>query len=821
MKRLISLLLATGILLSACVGCNGTQSGPGASPTERPGEQDKELNELNLQDIVYEKASYTVDAKSKVRIKLSSKTATTGEAVTASLVCTSAASVQGYLYYVVDWGDGTRSHKGPYQATAGVKMEHVYKTAGTYVASAFAVNLDKNETFGWSKEATITVTGDPVETSYLQKVEAISSGAVSDEYAAKNILDNSNDTVWRSKPIESADQEVWVGCEFDTYYSLKSFEVKFSSQMTTFPSDFAIEFTTDRGETWYSVSKYYYKYKYMRDQYNPNMKYPNAAGATLVFDLDGIAANGIRIVTKSYPASAVGSSFEVAEMRVISDSESLFYTSRGGMFDADLNNMWLTYGTAVTEPTVNGSVEIRNQHDPFRGGSASMIGSNEWLEWDSLQITWIGDEHMRTYLKNQLTSVYLGADGWSDSQNLVWATNSSPLHLNESYGRHYSTNSAFVLAVRNYLLNRNDLDRFLDRKNSQNLTLLERARNAMDYMLTELKGDTGVLTILDPQHDGTTNGTSANYWDSMRGFGYISSYENILFYTALLAMSDIEYSQNNVTEGARYLDLAKKTKEEFNKTFWDETNGRYITSVDINGKRQDFGITFTNFMACAAGLPSEEQAKKIYEWVDGTRVVKGDTSTGKDIYGEFIHSARSNTVNMNFDNDEMIEWAWEFSSQNGGFIFYTTHYDLMGRIRYLGAENAMARMNVILDEFHKQDLLRVGMTGLGGQAENPEYFYTTSVIGEFPESGLVPLTYVNGFLGIQGTVDGLLVAPCLPESMSFAGIREYVYNDKTYSIRVDKAITEPKIEQQGDIWQVSLPMDGSWLIKADNTVQAK
>ena len=53
--------------------------------------------------------------------------------------------------------------------------------------------------------------------------------------------------------------------------------------------------------------------------------------------------------------------------------------------------------------------------------------------------------------------------------------------------------------------------------------------------------------------------------------------------------------------------------------------------------------------------------------------------------------------------------------------------------------------------------------------------------------------------------------------MQFAGVSEYRYGNRIYSIKVDKRITEPKVEKYDDgTFYVTVPADGTWYITLDN-----
>ncbi len=95
--------------------------------------------------------------------------------------------------------------------------------------------------------------------------------------------------------------------------------------------------------------------------------------------------------------------------------------------------------------------------------------------------------------------------------------------------------------------------------------------------------------------------------------------------------------------------------------------------------------------------------------------------------------------------------------------------------------------------------------------------YVEGVIGEFPESGLVPLTFVTGFLGIKPTADGLLIDGNLPEELDYAGVREYLFGNRVYSIEVSKEVRTAEVEllENGN-YLVRVPADQAYVITLDN-----
>lgn len=742
-----------------------------------------------------------------------------------------------YYYTIVDWGDGTWGYMGPYVSSSSKKstceLKHVYKKAGTYSVKAACLGLNGGVLYGWTPAESLSVTGsDYTHEGLIDNLKPVASSS-QEGHSAENIADNS-DSYFLSKEAEDYDVPEWVGYYFDRVYQLDRVEIKIPANAETFPSNFAIEYTTDYGKTWYSLPKYYYLYDYSVGRFQPIMRFPNPSGATLSLELDGIAANGLRIASKAFLSAA--RTLAVEEMRVYGDPDLLMYTSNNDTFDGDLNNMWTVFGTAKTEPVVSGSIkgEATNQ-SPFRTGFA-MIGSTEWLEWNGLKFNWTTYDYVKDAYLETLIDTRYGSDGWSDHMGYIWATPTAPKHLDVQ--NHYTYNSTYIMAVRNYLLHGNNTKivqdgkeyDFMDVPNRYGQTIRDKLEMAMDYQLTVLEGTSGILTINDPNNDGTENGVASNYWDVFKSCGYKSAYENALFYGSLLAMADIKEYMGETEKAQYYLDLAAKAKTEFNKLFWDPVKERYITSVNVEGFRADYGMTFVNFYAIAYGVADEDKAMKVYEWLDGKRIIEGDTSQGEDIYGQFVYAPRTNTLDV-YEVNENLWWnhngqlpcapgtfgGYGHTMQNGGTIFYISHYDIMGRLRSTGVESAYGRFRTILEEFHKDSLRRNQYMMYVQNGEQGIGEYVEGVIGEFPESGLVPLTFVTGFLGIKPTADGLLIDGKLPEELDYAGVREYLFGNRVYAIEVSKEVKTAEVEQTDDgNYLVRVPAGQAYVITLDN-----
>lgn len=779
-----------------------------------------------LADIQYEPSRYQNPMVSPM-IQVTGVThGKTGQAFTATASCTMKSSE--HIYYLFDWGDGTWSYSGPVLRSVPLSLDHVYKKAGNYEVRAMSIVVAKGTKSGFCSPISVKITGDEAVTAYIENIHAISSSDESDTHSAANIIDGAN-TCWQPEPSADLYASQWVGLLLDDYHVLDTLEVKIPADCPLFPQNIAIEYTTDGGEIWYNLPKYYYKENHQEGRFNPLMGLPNPQGATLSFALDGICANGIRIASKLYPVESAGMEkfFQVEEMRVTGHQEPLYYSSLGGRFDADLNNMYTIYGTAHTEPRING-IYWGNSMGPYEGG-ATVMTVTEWFEWDSLQMIWTNFTDGIAAYTARLFATRIGEDTWGND-GFIWADIAEPKHM--GHQAHYDNNAIYIIAARDYLLQRNDRRNVLKIRNLDGYTMEEIIDRAMAYQLGPLEGSTGLITIRDPQNDGTLKGNASSYWDAFTADGYQSAFVNIMFYKSLLAMADIALWRDDAAASREYLALAARTKERFNDTFWDAEKGRYIMSIDANGEKHDYGTTYMNVSAVAYGIADEEKARMLYAWLDGERVIEGDTSTGEDIYA-LEYAPRANTLDIAaigppyywedwVDSDSPFVSAnalspapdgnarFGYSIQNGGAIFYTSYFDVMGRIKALGADDGLLRFCEILDAFHQDQLRRRVILSVATR---------DGILGEFPESGIVPLAFQNGFIGIQTAVNGILVSPNLPGEMSSAGISAYYYDWQRFQIEVNREVAAPETSSLDDRLYVRLPAEGTYLIHTDGSVE--
>jgi hypothetical protein len=306
--------------------------------------------------------------------------------------------------------------------------------------------------------------------------------------------------------------------------------------------------------------------------------------------------------------------------------------------------------------------------------------------------------------------------------------------------------------------------------------LLPRLRRAMDYQLEVLDGRNGLLTIPFEWHGGTAQDYPSNNWDTLP-FGYQDAICNIYFYASLKALAELEYAAGERGRAEALLALRARVRERFNATFWEERAGRYIGCVDRQGHRHDYGFTVVNFEAMSYGLASPSQARRIYRWIQ---------TDPSDVY-HFRFSARINTV----DNQEWwyLGGKSQFppqpfgsSIQNGGALLYYAGHDLISRARFLGPDNAFARLQAMLDRYAEPDKLCGGNPLYHGEIDG----WQVGCAWPYPEAGLAPASFLYAFLGIEADHQGLQITPRLPAALSYAGVQHLSFAGAKWEVRVER-----------------------------------
>lgn len=298
--------------------------------------------------------------------------------------------------------------------------------------------------------------------------------------------------------------------------------------------------------------------------------------------------------------------------------------------------------------------------------------------------------------------------------------------------------------------------------------LMQKARRALLFFLHCLQAEDGLVNIgYLYGHNGigcefedgklvnnnVGNGIGNSYWDIFAE-SEVSIEANAWFYDCLCQMIQLEetcekydieteksYIKNRKIGGERVeytynstslKEIQKRFKEKFESPinpvlnedgmwtneggFWVEEIGRFALGIrEDNGKIIDYGFVYFNEEAICAGLGTREQQLSIMQWITGERIVKGDDSTGKDIYFyEFAprFCTKDCSEQMNFclasslfqkESSPYVKYGSLFSRQvqDGGAILCWEYYDLVCITRVLGVDKAYERLKDITKWYNK------------------------------------------------------------------------------------------------------------------------
>ena len=354
---------------------------------------------------------------------------------------------------------------------------------------------------------------------------------------------------------------------------------------------------------------------------------------------------------------------------------------------------------------------------------------------------------------------------------------------------------------------------------------------------------------LEVAPDGTKRilpglGVGNNYWDLLP-FGGHDAVATMVLADALLRLAAAEEAaalhpewmvpdhatradgRDAPLDPADLRDLVAAMRADFQRRFWNPATGRFVGWIDLAGKAHDHGFTFVNLEAICHAMASEEQARTILAWLDGERVVEGDTSQGADIY-RWRCAPRATTRR----NVETYCWVWSGPEtipfggqvQDGGAVLGFSYHDLMARLVTYGPDDAWRRLGEILvwyaevkqeggyRAYYAPEKGRGTLQG-GGTAGG------LGVDAEFMESVLLQQVMLDGFLGFEPTAAGCRVRPRLPAdwpelTVTAIRLRGHVVDvtarrDGSVTVRRQAAGTGPLPVVAGDTTAVLPPEAGA------------
>lgn len=420
-------------------------------------------------------------------------------------------------------------------------------------------------------------------------------------------------------------------------------------------------------------------------------------------------------------------------------------------------------------------------------------------------------------------------------------------------GRQVNNNSVFIAAAAYYYQYTQD-DEWLEKN-------IDKIRKAMQFLLTYCKGAEQELITVEEfvGHDGSSNydyfawkdedgkvGSATNtgvghgigdgYWDCP-SYPVVSLYCNLYYFKALkgmeylekmVAASGIEESGNAVE--VKSADMKKTVKytetavtlgqkiqafiPEFQEYFWNEETGRfhlgYLPETDkgvqagVLDTVVDYGFTTYNQEAIELGLATEEQAASILSWINGDRIVEGDTadnsSRTKQIY-YFTFAPRWTTKEnvyqywFRFDGKRSGSYGWNKQVQNGGTAAHCAYYDMVAEQIVNGGDAAFAKLKNVQGwyetvkeaggtgkNFYRSYYLKNGIILQGGES--------SGVLGldyEFIEATLLYTTVPAAFFGLSSSdYNCLNITPDLPSSLDYWKMENLSYADMYYDLSIGK-----------------------------------
>ncbi|MDF2439666.1 MAG: hypothetical protein JWN98_650 [Abditibacteriota bacterium] len=375
--------------------------------------------------------------------------------------------------------------------------------------------------------------------------------------------------------------------------------------------------------------------------------------------------------------------------------------------------------------------------------------------------------------------------------------------------RHNANNQAFIAGCASYFGWSGDIAFLRDN--------MPRMRTALRYLQHEFEiPQHGYAWTKWPGHDGRSGiarqadgtiqplpgrGIGSNYWDLLP-FGGKDTYATILYFGALRHIIDLERlilahpEWKVLGSGPRFNpkqleEHAAHVKSVSNRVFWNTATQRFAANIDSDGQAHDYGFTWLNLEAIHYDFATPEHAAQIMAWLDGRRVVAGDTAQGHDIYHWRFGPRATTKRNLDYYTfwwNKPEQTPWGHQVQDGGAVLGFSYHDLMARLKILGPDNAWTRLRQIAMWF--EDVQNAGgyrayyKTNPGGATlQGGGTAGGLGVDNEFKESVLLPQVLLDGFMGFVPRGDGFALEPRLPREWPEFTIDRISWHDQILRVR--------------------------------------
>ncbi|UJR07911.1 hypothetical protein I4U23_012194 [Adineta vaga] len=453
------------------------------------------------------------------------------------------------------------------------------------------------------------------------------------------------------------------------------------------------------------------------------------------------------------------------------------FNTSSSILTKQLNVFWSIYG--------NCEEKLDTNDNPFGDNPA-------WAEWDAIKFSWNNRNGYRDHA--QATLFRFPINGIDDtkgnmSKGFLWSwmdTEQWP-DARGSHGSiasyHFDQLPRFPVAVYQYYAwtgNRTFLH-----------AILPRVESVMTYLLINMNGSFGIP--INKINDGT--GRPSTYMDQVKS-GWKDAWISMIFYTALTNMIELEKIVGNQNQMEYYQSAANSLSEVFDRTFWNESLGRYIGWIDRNDYQHDSGYVFINLEALTRGLGNQTKADRIFHWLSqpADPIQIGPHNGSTDIYHNVL-AARTTTQNV-------VQSDWDGWSdpdegrrpygglvESGGTMIWLTYYDIMARLRFNHTDEAFEILTRMLDRIDNDSYCLTFNYEKGRYRDDfDEDFVQIGSNYPFPESGIAVVAFLHGFVGVQAKPDGLYICPQLPSLLNFAQA-QIDYGTSNLTIQVSKQNT--------------------------------
>jgi hypothetical protein len=169
----------------------------------------------------------------------------------------------------------------------------------------------------------------------------------------------------------------------------------------------------------------------------------------------------------------------------------------------------------------------------------------------------------------------------------------------------------------------------------------------------------------------------SNWWDTI-GFGYEDAYSNALAYHALQQMAELASLNKESGDAERYRQRAKKLKDAYVPTFFNDKTGILAGWRSQDGKLHDYYFPWVNGAAVVYGLVTPELGNKLFDRLLAKMKQVGYTNFELGLPGNLIPVRREDSVTFDLrwggpskeDGSDGFQ-IYENGGATASYAFYT------------------------------------------------------------------------------------------------------------------------------------------------------